>query len=63
MTSIRGAVGLLAKKAVAEGSEHYEQLLQTALGNSERLSQLINDLLDYRSLSPVILAYPLQQLT
>jgi signal transduction histidine kinase len=46
LTSIRGAVGLLAKKAVAEGSEHYEQLLQTALGNSERLSQLINDLLD-----------------
>jgi signal transduction histidine kinase len=46
LTSIRGAVGLLAKKAVTEGSEHYEQLLQTALGNSERLSQLINDLLD-----------------
>ena len=46
LTSIRGAVGLLASKVVAEGSEHYQQLLQTALGNSERLSQLINDLLD-----------------
>lgn len=46
LTSIRGAVGLLASKAVAENSEHYQQLLQTALGNSERLSQLINDLLD-----------------
>ncbi len=46
LTSIRGAVGLLASKAVAEDSEHYQQLLQTALGNSERLSQLINDLLD-----------------
>ncbi len=39
-------MGLLASKAVAENSEHYQQLLQTALGNSERLSQLINDLLD-----------------
>lgn len=46
LTSIRGAVGLLASKAVPEESEHYQQLLQTALGNSERLSQLINDLLD-----------------
>jgi signal transduction histidine kinase len=46
LTSIRGAVGLLASKAVAEDSEHYHHLLQTALGNSERLSQLINDLLD-----------------
>jgi signal transduction histidine kinase/ligand-binding sensor domain-containing protein len=46
LTSIRGAVGLLASKAVAEGSGHYQQLLHTALGNSERLSQLINDLLD-----------------
>lgn len=46
LTSIRGAVGLLASKAVAENSEHYQHLLQTALGNSERLSQLINDLLD-----------------
>ena len=46
LTSIRGAVGLLASKAVAEDSEHYQHLLQTALGNSERLSQLINDLLD-----------------
>lgn len=46
LTSIRGAVGLLASKAVAQDSEHYQKLLQTALGNSERLSQLINDLLD-----------------
>lgn len=46
LTSIRGAVGLLASKAVSEDSQHYQQLLQTALGNSERLSQLINDLLD-----------------
>ncbi len=46
LTSIRGAIGLLAGKVVAQDSEHYQQLLQTALSNSERLSQLINDLLD-----------------
>ncbi|MDF3125528.1 sensor histidine kinase [Rheinheimera sp. 1928-s] len=46
LTSIRGAVGLIASKAVDQNSEHYQQLLHTALGNSERLSQLINDLLD-----------------
>lgn len=46
LTSIRGAVGLLASKAVDQDSGHYQQLLHTALGNSERLSQLINDLLD-----------------
>lgn len=46
LTSIRGAVGLLASHAVDQSSAHYQHLLQTALGNSERLSQLINDLLD-----------------
>ncbi|WP_337840246.1 ATP-binding protein [Rheinheimera sp.] len=46
LTSIRGAVGLVASGAVAPTSEHYQQLLQTALGNAERLSTLINDLLD-----------------
>ncbi|WP_233081315.1 ATP-binding protein [Rheinheimera soli] len=46
LTSIRGAVGLIASKAVDQNSEHYQHLLHTALGNSERLSQLINDLLD-----------------
>ncbi|WP_377335878.1 ATP-binding protein [Rheinheimera marina] len=46
LTSIRGAVGLVASGAVLPSSEHYQQLLQTALGNAERLSNLINDLLD-----------------
>ncbi len=46
LTSIRGAVGLVAQNVVPLGSDAYKQLIETALHNSERLSQLINDLLD-----------------
>lgn len=46
LTSIRGAVGLIAQKVVQPESEPYQLLVQTALNNCERLSNLINDLLD-----------------
>ncbi len=46
LTSIRGAVGLIAQKVVQPDSEPYQLLVQTALNNCERLSNLINDLLD-----------------
>jgi len=46
LTSIRGAVGLVAQNIVPMGSPAYSQLVDTALQNCERLSQLINDLLD-----------------
>lgn len=46
LTSIRGAIGLVAQNAVPIGSDAYRQLVETALQNCERLSQLINDLLD-----------------
>lgn len=46
LTSIRGAIGLVAQNVVPLGSEAYRQLVDTALHNCERLSQLINDLLD-----------------
>lgn len=46
LTSIRGAIGLVAQNVVPLGSEAYRQLVETALHNCERLSQLINDLLD-----------------
>ncbi len=46
LTSIRGAVGLVAQQAVPVSSPAYHQLVDTALQNCERLSQLINDLLD-----------------
>ena len=46
LTSIRGAVGLVAQQVVKPGSESYQLLLETAVNNCERLSNLINDLLD-----------------
>lgn len=46
LTSIRGAVGLIAQRVVEPGSEPYQLLIQTAVNNCERLSSIINDLLD-----------------
>ncbi len=46
LTSIRGAVALVAQQVVEPGSESYQLLLETAVSNCERLSHLINDLLD-----------------
>lgn len=46
LTSIRGAIGLVAQQVVPLGSAAYQQLVDTALQNCERLSALINDLLD-----------------
>ncbi|MBU1438300.1 MAG: hypothetical protein KKF79_13160 [Gammaproteobacteria bacterium] len=46
LTSIRGAVGLIAQRVVEPGSEPYQLLIQTAVNNCERLSNIINDLLD-----------------
>lgn len=46
LTSIRGALGLINSKAIPTDSASYSSLVTTALHNSERLSQLINDLLD-----------------
>jgi signal transduction histidine kinase/ligand-binding sensor domain-containing protein len=46
LTSIRGAVGLVAQRVVEPGSDSYQLLLETAVNNCERLSHLINDLLD-----------------
>lgn len=46
LTSIRGAVGLIAQRVVEPGSEPYQLLIHTAVNNCERLSNIINDLLD-----------------
>lgn len=46
LTSIRGAVGLVASQVIKPGMDGYQTLLDTAMQNCERLSQLINDLLD-----------------
>ncbi|GAB57530.1 sensor histidine kinase [Rheinheimera nanhaiensis] len=46
LTAIRGAIGLVAQQVVTPDNPMYLNMLQTAQANSERLSQLINDLLD-----------------
>ncbi|MGP9800713.1 ATP-binding protein [Rheinheimera sp. NSM] len=46
LTAIRGAIGLIAQKVVTPDTAVYANMLQTAQSNSERLAQLINDLLD-----------------
>ncbi len=46
LTSIRGALGLILGKASAGLSPKARQLLETANRNSERLTLLINDILD-----------------
>ena len=46
LTAIRGAVGLIAQKVITADNPLYYSMLQTAQTNSERLAQLINDLLD-----------------
>lgn len=51
LTAIRGAIGLIAQKVVAPDTAVYNNMLQTAQSSSERLSNLINDLLDLQKFS------------
>ncbi|KKO46067.1 hypothetical protein WG68_06815 [Arsukibacterium ikkense] len=46
LTAIRGAVALVAQGVLASKPDVQQQMLDTALKNAERLSNLINDLLD-----------------
>ena len=50
LTSVRGAVGLLASGVMSEFPEKAANLLSLAHKNSERMSHLINDLLDMQKL-------------
>lgn len=46
LTSIRGSLGLILGGAAGEVSEKIKKLLEIANNNSERLTRLINDILD-----------------
>lgn len=46
LTSIRGALGLVTGGVAGPVSDQAKQLLETAAKNSERLTELINDILD-----------------
>ena len=50
LTSIRGSLGLLAGGAVGELPASAERMIGIALDNSERLTRLINDILDIERL-------------
>ncbi|GAA0558255.1 hypothetical protein GCM10009098_27770 [Rheinheimera aquimaris] len=50
LTSIKGALGLVNAGTLGQVPESMSKLLQVAHSNSERLSQLINDLLDIEKL-------------
>lgn len=51
LTSIRGALGLVASGTLAAAPKQLEQLISIALKNSERLTRLINDLLDMEKMA------------
>ncbi len=51
LTSIRGALGLLDSGSLGDLSPQLKQLVQIAHRNSQRLSSLVNDLLDMEKLS------------
>ena len=50
LTSLRGALGLLAGNAVGPLPEKAAQLLDAANSNAERLTLLINDILDFEKI-------------
>ena len=60
LTSIRGALGLVLGKAAVGMSEKAKSLLETAYRNSERLSLLINDILDVEKIESGHLSLKMQ---
>ena len=51
LTSIHGTLGLIVNGVLEEDSEKQTEMLRIALLNSERLSKLIDDLLDFNKLA------------
>ncbi len=51
LTSIHGALSILNSEAVQSNPDKVKQLIGLAQNNSERLSSLINDLLDFQKLA------------
>ena len=63
LTSIRGTLGLLASGRLREQPEESTRLLDIALRNSERLSHLINDILDFEKLRSGRMSFLLEPLS
>jgi signal transduction histidine kinase len=62
LTSIRGALGLLASGALVALPAQAKNLVDVALRNSERLTALVNDILDVERISSDNLNLNLEQL-
>ncbi|KKO48417.1 hypothetical protein VT06_12055 [Arsukibacterium sp. MJ3] len=62
LTSINGALALLNSTALGQVPANMQRLLQVALSNSERLTQLVNDLLDIEKLSAGKMPFTIQPL-
>lgn len=60
LTSIRGAIGLLDHDIGKTASDSQKQLLSIAKGNSERLSRLIDDILDIEKIGSDRLEFDMQ---
>ncbi len=50
LTSLRAALGLVAGGALTERPERISQMLNIAIGNADRLVQLVNDILELESI-------------
>lgn len=61
LTAIRGALGLVAGGVVGPLPEQASALLATALKNSERLTELINDLLDLEKFESGMMRFRLER--
>jgi PAS domain S-box-containing protein len=62
LTSINGALALLNSAALGQIPANMQRLLKVAFGNSERLTQLVNDLLDIEKLSAGKMPFDIQPL-
>ena len=60
LTSISGALGLIAGGALGEMSEQARQMLAIAQRNSQRLTHLINDLLDMEKIAAGKMQFDIQ---
>ncbi|SNS90243.1 PAS domain S-box-containing protein [Granulicella rosea] len=51
LTSLRAALGLVSGGALATRPEKMQQMLEIAIGNTDRLARLVNDILDIERIS------------
>lgn len=61
LTSISGSLGLLQGGAIGELPKEMQPLIEVACRNSQRLTELINDLLDMEKLTAGMMTFDLRQ--